>query len=177
MSDVASWNAFLAAFHERFPAHIGKSRRQEMYALAKQILAEDISPKQAEALIDKSASDRFRSAVDRARIMFLVFIAMWAWTMLMEPMLDQASLENPETKQRFFENLFDELEQTLGKEPDGDQWPFPGSLFEQTEPAVPLQNNQPRSPVRTQSGTSAAPKRGQRKPANRSKSKKREKPA
>lgn len=172
MSDTASWNAFLAAFHERFPSHIGKRRRQEMYALAKQILAQDISPKQAELFIDRSVRTGLMKAVDKALVMFLVFIALWAWTMLIEPKLDPSSIENPEAKQRFFEALFNELEQTLERDPDGDQWPFPGSLFEQAEPAVPLQNNQPRSPARNQSETSAAPKRGQRKPANQSKKKK-----
>lgn len=172
MSDAASWNAFLSAFHERFPSHIGKRRRQEMYALAKQILAQDVSPKQAEAFIDRSVSARLVKAADKALVFFLVFIAMWAWTMLIEPKLDTASIENPETKQRFFETLFNELEQTLEHGPDGDQWPFPGSLFEQSEPAVPLQNNQPRTPARSQSETSAGPKRGQRKPASQSKKKK-----
>lgn len=172
MTAAAPWNAFLAAFHERFPTHIGKRRRQEMYALAKQILAQDISPKQAELFIDRSVSTGLLKAADKALVMFLVFIAILAWTMLIEPKLDPASVENPEAKQRFFETLFNELEQTLERAPDRDQWPFPDSLFEQAEPAVPLQNNQPRSPARIPTETSVAPKRGQRKPASPSKKKK-----
>lgn len=176
MSDAEKWNAFLLAFHDRFPAHVGKRRRRQMFALAQKILAEEVSADEAEKLVNRAIVQGALSAVDKAIVLFLVFIAVWAWTMLLEPNLEQDRVENPEARQRFYSALFSKLEQALENETDEEQWPFPDSLFAQAEPAVPLGRNPPQSPKRSQTETSASPKSGRRKPASRSKAKKPKKP-
>lgn len=170
MTDANQWSAFLNTFHEQFPVHVGKRRRQAMFALAQKILTEEIPAARAEALIDRSILKKLIRAADKSLVMFLVFIGLWAWTMLIEPTLDKDRIENPETRQRFFETLFEQFDQALNDKSE-EVWPFPGSLFEQTESAVPLQNSPTRIPKPDQKGICAAPTRVRRKPANPSRSK------
>lgn len=169
---------YFSAYHSIFPSHMGKSRRKRISSIAKKILSGELSLQEVAEATPRANMRRFKvalSAVDIATLTALLFMVVIVWNWLQEIRQQQGLAEEPETKERFFASLIDTYVEMRPSRDDEESWPFlpkPPPVPITIAPSASSPTSRSRSRVQSQSETSAAPKRGQRKPASPSKKKK-----